>query len=88
MVNDNTTELLNQLAGKLNIKPENIACILKLNDEYAVTYGESVYVINNNQITEYLAYEPDGAFYLTNGDIIYQREKFDNDPWEDLDNYF
>lgn len=80
-------ELLNQLAEKLNIKPENIAAILKLNDEYAVTYGESVYVINNDNVTEYLTYEPDGAFYLLNGDIIYQKEKFDTDNWETLDNY-
>ena len=86
MVNNNQ-QLLNQLAKKLNIKPENIACILKLDNEYAVTYGESVYVINNNQINEYLAYEPEGSFYLMNGDIIYQKEKFDNDNWETIDNY-
>lgn len=83
----NIEELLKELASKANIKPENIACILKLDDEYAITYGESVYVINGDDVTEYLAYQPNGAFYLSNGDIIYQREKFDNENWEELDNY-
>lgn len=83
MVNQIDENLLKQLADKAKIKPENIAYVLKLGDEYALTYGESVYVIKGDSVEEYLAYEPNGAFYLTNGDIVYERQKFDTDNWEE-----
>lgn len=67
--------LVKKLAKKLKIGPENIHCVMKYENEYIVTYGESVYAIDGNTIKEYLAYEPEGALRLRKGDIIYERKR-------------
>ena len=67
--------LVKKLAKKLKIAPENINCVMKYENEYIVTYGESVYAIEGNSIKEYLAYEPEGALRLRKGDIIYERKR-------------
>lgn len=80
----NLEQLKEKIASKLKVKVEDIYSILDIDDVnkdvYAITlkYGESVYVIDKNtgEVKEYLTYEPEGAFFLNYGDIVF--ESFDD----------